>query len=150
MTYYEANGWIPHVQGSAASGRQDLRNWLGQQIDGGEFNRHQVHHHNGTLCRWSHQSRYLPRIQGATFRFITSNNGCTIFPRSPSRGHTTIQPAGCLSGYARTRPFAIRKRCSASPWTTPRLFAIIAPHPHKKRITGHMMLSGYCRRPSRN
>jgi hypothetical protein len=35
MAYYEANGWISHVQGSAASGRQDLRNWLGQQLHPG-------------------------------------------------------------------------------------------------------------------
>ena len=65
MPYYQANGWIPHVQGSAASGRQSLRDWLGQQIDGGEFNRHQAYNHHGTLCRWIHQSRYLPRVQGA-------------------------------------------------------------------------------------
>ncbi len=96
MTYYEANGWIPHVQGSAASGRQDLRNWLGRQIDGGEFNRHQVHHHNGALCRWSHQSRYLPRIQGAHPQIHHVEQRLYHFPSIPIQ-RTQHHSAGWVS-----------------------------------------------------
>lgn len=96
MPFYQANGWIPQVQGSAASGRQDLRNWLGRQIEGGEFNRHPVYHHNGSICRWLHESRYLPRSQGARPQLHEVEQKLYHFPSIPIQG-TQHHSAGWVS-----------------------------------------------------